>query len=213
MHLHSHSSRVRHWCCSVFQHQWDYLNSAGSWIWHKTDTDIQEWFQWSSPWWSRLEHVDEIGVYSTLVKWDSSVAEEWGRIKKIKLKKIKFLLIMWGNKHSLEQGKFKFNIKKIYLTFRSVAKEWNKISVEFVSSLSLKMLKPKRRPKQHSQANIDVILLQSYSPFSFVWCSLVYLTTVIDALCMTHASPSLWSWSEYCGFTLWCIKGRTDMKK
>lgn len=57
MHLPSHSSKVRHWFCSSVQHWWDHPNRIG--LWHSTDTHIQEWFQWSLPWWPRLEHVDE----------------------------------------------------------------------------------------------------------------------------------------------------------
>lgn len=72
--------------------------------------------------------------------------------------------------------------------FIRVVKQWNNTFVEAMAPLSLEMLKPKRRPKQHSQTNTDVILLQSYSPFSFVRCPLVYLITVVVALCMIHAS-------------------------
>lgn len=45
----------------------------------------------------------------------------------------------------MEHGKFKFNIKKIYVMFIRVVKQWNKICAEAVASLSLDMLKPKSK--------------------------------------------------------------------
>lgn len=52
---------------------------------------------------------------------------------------------MWGSKHSLEHGKFKFKIKKIYLTFIRVVKQWNKISAEAGAPLSVEMFKSKSK--------------------------------------------------------------------
>lgn len=80
----------------------------------------------------------EIWVFSTFIKWDSPLAEEWGNIRKIKP-------IMWGSKHGLEHGKFKFKIKKIYLTFIRVVKQWNKISAEAGAPLSVEMFKSKSK--------------------------------------------------------------------